>query len=333
MFGLLTPGGSQQLHNRVPKLDFSRFMDTTCLCRVYAGLKIVVGAKKFVPGIRVCMQPNNIKLSIHTSRHKPSRELCYQRRSRRTTGNFFYYVRQNLGMVEEWIYVMKRDRYRKILIHVSDPIYQLWQPLPLVPKEYLEALRFGSTVLSDCHLYLRVIFYGACTNKWHRAPVMLRRRYFLVSFISEMEITMVPMIGVVHNGKWFLKGLGLHLQVINEVYHPETDRYNSVYNGMIIGWRNPSISTNGNFYALDCKDGCRLRIYDVATDTWGNHIDSDFHLGSSRSLKALTLIQLKEKLCITRNNMSISMVNVSNVVNNRGTMSIICGILYGDGEY
>ncbi|RZC92047.1 hypothetical protein C5167_027936 [Papaver somniferum] len=376
-------------------------VDTTCLCRVDAGLKTVVGAKKFVPGSRVCMQPN-IKPSIHPSRHKPSREarsrnqlpllpglpddlaiaclirvprnehrklrLVCKRWYKLLAGNFFYSLRKNLGMAEEWIYVMKRDRDRKILFHAFDPIYQQWQPLPPVPKEYSEALGFGSAVLSGCHLYLfggkdpikgsmrRVIFYSARTNKWHRAPDMLRRRHFSGScvinnclyvaggesegghrslksaevydpnknrwsFISEMETAMVPFIGVVHDGKWFLKGLGPHRQVISEVYHPETDSWNAVYNGMVAGWRNPSISMNGNLYALDCKDGCRLRIYDVATDTWGKHIDSKLHLGSSRALEAAALIQLNGKLCIIRNNMSISMVDVSNADNGRSSTS------------
>ncbi|KAK9277036.1 hypothetical protein L1049_006575 [Liquidambar formosana] len=61
---------------------------------------------------------------------------------------------RNLGMAEEWVYVMKRDRDGRISWHAFDPTYQLWQPLPPVPVEYSEALGFGCAVLSGCHLYL-----------------------------------------------------------------------------------------------------------------------------------------------------------------------------------
>ncbi|KAE7998855.1 hypothetical protein FH972_003354 [Carpinus fangiana] len=48
-------------------------VDTTaCLCRVDAGLKTVAGAKRFVPGSKLCLQPD-IKPSIHPTRSKPSR--------------------------------------------------------------------------------------------------------------------------------------------------------------------------------------------------------------------------------------------------------------------
>ncbi|CAN6540832.1 unnamed protein product [Malus baccata var. baccata] len=45
---------------------------TACLCRVDAGLKTVAGAKKYVPGAKLCLQPD-IKSSIHPTRSKPSR--------------------------------------------------------------------------------------------------------------------------------------------------------------------------------------------------------------------------------------------------------------------
>lgn len=57
-------------------------------------------------------------------------------------------------MAEEWVYVIKRDRDGRISWHAFDPTYQLWQPLPPIPKEYSEALGFGCAVLSGCHLYL-----------------------------------------------------------------------------------------------------------------------------------------------------------------------------------
>ncbi|CAN6564177.1 unnamed protein product [Malus baccata var. baccata] len=60
------------------------------------------------------------------------------------------------------------------------------------------------------------------------------------------------------------------------------------------------------------RDGCKLRVYDEATDSWSKHIDSKMHLGNSRALEAASLVPLNGKLCIVRNNMSISLVDVSN---------------------
>ncbi|XP_071909532.1 F-box/kelch-repeat protein At1g55270-like [Coffea arabica] len=131
------------------------------------------------------------------------------------------------------------------------------------------------------------------------------------SIICEMSTAMVPFIGVVYEGKWFLKGLGSHRQVLSELYQPETDRWYPVYDGMVAGWRNPSTSMNGHLYALECKDGCKLRVYDEATDSWSKHIDSKMHLGNSKALEAAALLPLNGKLCIIRNNMSISVVDVS----------------------
>lgn len=373
-------------------------VDTTaCLCRVDAGLKTVAGAKKYVPGTKLCLQPD-IKPSIHPTRQKPPRDrnrsqspllpglpddlaiaclirvpriehrklrLVCKRWYRLLAGNFFYSLRKNMGIAEEWVYIMKRDRDGKISWHAFDPMYQLWQPLPPVPREYSEALGFGCAVLSGCHLYLfggkdpvkgsmrRVIFYSARTNKWHRAPDMLRRRHFFGScvinnclyvaggenegihrslrsaevydpnknrwsFISDMSTAMVPFIGVVYEGKWFLKGLGSHRQVLSEVYQPENDSWYPVYDGMVAGWRNPSTSLNGHLYALDCKDGCKLRVYDEATDSWSKHIDSKMHLGNSKALEAAALLPLNGKLCIIRNNMSISLVDVCKSDDARG---------------
>ncbi|XXG68734.1 hypothetical protein AAC387_Pa06g1753 [Persea americana] len=84
---------------------------------------------------------------------------------------------------------------------------------------------------------------------------------------------------------------------------------------MVAGWRNPSgnpsASLNGQLYALDCKDGCKLRVYDVTTGAWSKHIDSTLHLGNSGALEAAALVPLNGKLCIIRNNMSISLGDVS----------------------
>lgn len=366
-------------------------VDTTCFCRVDAGLKTVAGAKKYVPGTKLCQQPD-IKPSIHPTRKKPSRgdrnrnlspllpglpddlaiaclirvprlvhwdlRLVCKRWYRLLAGNFYYSLRKSHGIAEEWVYVIKRDKDGKISWDAFDPTHQLWQPLPPVPKEYSEALGFGCAVLSGCHLYLfggkhplrgsmrRVVFYSARTNKWHRAPDMLRRRHFFGScvinnclyvaggenegvtrslrsaevydpnknrwsFISDMSTAMVPFIGVVYEGKWYLKGLGSHRQVLSEVYHPESDNWYPVYDGMVAGWRNPSVSLNGHLYALDCKDGCKLRVYDDSSDSWSKHIDSRAHLGNSKALEAAALVPLSGKLCVIRNNMSISLVDVS----------------------
>ncbi|KAF9617421.1 hypothetical protein IFM89_036382 [Coptis chinensis] len=118
-------------------------------------------------------------------------------------------------------------------------------------------------------------------------------------------------LGFVYNGRWFLKGLGSHRQVPSEVYHPENDIWYPVPNGMVSGWRNSSAFLDGHLYALDCKDGCKLRIYNSDTDSWSKHIDSKLYMGSSRALEATALLPLNGKLCIIRNNMRITMVDVS----------------------
>ncbi|PIA53867.1 hypothetical protein AQUCO_00900449v1 [Aquilegia coerulea] len=361
----------------------------SCYCRVDAGLKTVAGARKFVPGAKLCIQPD-IDPHAHKSKnsrrertrvqppllpglpddlaiaclirvprveHRKLRLVC-KRWYRLLAGNFFYSLRKRLGIAEEWVYVIKRDRDGKISWHAFDPTYQLWQPLPPVPGEHSGALGFGCAVLSGCRLYLfggkdplrgsmrRVIYYSARTNKWHRAPDMLRKRHFFGacvmnnylyvaggecegiqrtlrsaevfdpnknkwSFVADMSTAMVPFIGVVYDGKWFLKGLGAQRQVMSEAYVPETNDWTPINDGMVSGWRNPSISLNGNLYALDCRDGCKLRVYDEATDSWKKFMDSKLHLGSSQALEAAALVPLNGKLCIIRNNMSISLVDIS----------------------
>uniref|UniRef100_A0A6V7QPP0 F-box domain-containing protein n=1 Tax=Ananas comosus var. bracteatus TaxID=296719 RepID=A0A6V7QPP0_ANACO len=363
---------------------------SACLCRVDAGLKTVAGAKKYVPGSKLCVQPN-LRASIHPSRPKSQRSdrsrsqspllpglpddlaiaclirvpradhcklrLVCRRWCRLLAGNYFYALRRTLGIAEEWVYVIKRDKDGRISWDAFDPVYQLWHPLPPLPAEYSGALGFGCAVLSGCHLYLfggkdphrgsmrRVIFYSARTNKWHRAPDMLRRRHFFGScvmnnclyvaggesegghrslksaevydpiknrwsFVSDMSTAMVPFIGVVYEGKWYLKGLGDQRQVLNEVYEPETDSWCSVFDSMVSGWRNPSLCLNGQLYTVDCRDGCKLRIYDARSHSWSEFIDSKQHLGSSRALEAAALVPFRGKLCIVRNNMSISLVDV-----------------------
>ncbi|XVF69774.1 hypothetical protein PTKIN_Ptkin11bG0108900 [Pterospermum kingtungense] len=96
-----------------------------------------------------------------------------------------------------------------------------------------------------------------------------------------------------------------------EAYNPETNNWTPVSGGMVSGWQNPSVSLDGRLYALDCRDGCKLRVYDGATDSWNKFIDSKLHLGSFRALEAAALVPLNGKLCIIRNNMSLSLVDVS----------------------
>lgn len=296
-------------------------------------------------------------IRVPRAEHNKLRLVC-KRWYRLLAGNYFYSLRKSLSMTEEWVYVLKRDRDGKTSWHAFDPTYQTWQPLPPVPIEYTVAVGFGCAVLSGCHLYLfggkdplrgsmrRVIFYSARTNKWNRAPDMLRKRHFFGScvinnclyvaggecdgihrtlrsaevydpnknrwsFVAEMSTPMVPYIGVVYNGKWFLKGLGSRREVLSEAYTPETNTWASISEGMVSGWRNPSISMNGKLYALDCRDGCKIRVFDELSNSWIRFIDSKQHLGSSRALEAAALVPLNGKLCIIRNNMSISMVDVS----------------------
>ncbi|XP_047308781.1 F-box/kelch-repeat protein At1g55270-like [Impatiens glandulifera] len=381
--------------HRVFRVQAPLVESVNCYCKVDSGLKTVAGASKFVPGSKLCIQPDIINPRSHRTKnlrrertriqapllpglpddlaiaclirvprveHNKLRLVC-KRWYRLLAGNFFYSLRRNLGLAEEWVYVIKRDRDGKISWLAFDPTYQVWQSLPPVPDEYSDALGFGCAVLSGCHLYLfggkdpikgsmrRVVFYSARTNKWHRAPDMLRKRHFFGScvvnnclyvaggecegiqrtlrsaevydpnrnrwsFVADMSTAMVPFIGVVYDGKWFLKGLGSHREVLSEAYIPETNSWTPVNDGMLAGWRNPCISMNGMLYALDCRDGCRLKAYNEETDTWQLSLDSKLHLGSSRALEAAALVPLNGKLCIVRNNLSISMVDVSSSDNN-----------------
>ncbi|CAN6997474.1 hypothetical protein IGI04_018823 [Brassica rapa subsp. trilocularis] len=381
-----SPNGSRGFRLQAPLVD-----SVSCYCRVDSGLKTVVEARKFVPGSKLCIQPDinpnahrrskNSKrertriqppllpglpddlavaclIRVPRAEHRKLRLVC-KRWYRLASGNFFYSQRKLLGMSEEWVYVFKRDRDGKISWNTFDPVSQHPQPLPPVPREYSEAVGFGCAVLSGCHLYLfggkdplrgsmrRVIFYNARTNKWHRAPDMLRKRHFFGScvinnclyvaggecegiqrtlrsaevydpnknrwsFVADMSTAMVPLIGVVYDKKWFLKGLGSHQQVMSEAYDPETNSWRPVSDGMVTGWRNPCTSLNGRLYGLDCRDGCKLRVFDETTDSWNKFMDSKVHLGNSRALEAAALVPLNNKLCIIRNNMSMSLVDVTN---------------------
>ncbi|KAJ3673829.1 hypothetical protein LUZ60_005821 [Juncus effusus] len=364
----------------------------SCYCRVDAGLKTVVGARKFVPGAKLCLQPEikptTARRKIRNSRkdraartqapllpglpddlaiaclirvpravHPGLRMVC-KRWNRLLSGNYFYSLRKKTGMAEDWVYVFKRDKEGKISWQAFDPVSRLWHPLPPVPPEYSAALGFGSAVLSGCYLYLfggkdplrgsmrRVVFYNARTNKWHRAPDMLRKRHFFGScvvdnclyvaggecegiqrtlrsaeiydpnrnrwaVISEMRTGMVPFIGVVYENKWFLKGLDGNRQVVSEVYDPREDVWNGVDNGMVTGWRNPSLVFKGRLFAVDCRDGCRIRVYDGDKGVWVRFADSKEHLGGGRSFEAAALVGVEGKLCVVRNDLSVSLVGFS----------------------
>ncbi|KAL5224097.1 hypothetical protein ABZP36_010736 [Zizania latifolia] len=361
----------------------------SCYCRLDTGLKTVVDARKFVPGAKMCMQPD-VKPNKRKSRSSrkersrtqapllpglpddlaiaclirvpqaehPNLRIVCKRWNRLLSGNYYYSLRKKHGMAGEWVYVFKRDREGKISWHAFDPLHQLWKSLPPVPAEFSEALGFGCAVLSSCYLYLfggkdplrgsmrRVVFYNARTNKWHRAPDMLRKRHFFGSCVinnclyvaggecegiqrtlrsaevydpnrnrwtcvAEMNNGMVPFIGVVYDGKWFLKGLDSHRQVTSEVYLPSANLWSTIDDEMVTGWRNPSITFNGKLYSSDCRDGCKLRVYDPNTGTWARFMDSKHHLGSSRAFEAAALVSLNGKLCIIRNNMSITLVDIS----------------------
>ncbi|PKI79558.1 hypothetical protein CRG98_000033 [Punica granatum] len=378
-------------------------VETTCFCRVDAGLKTVSGAKRFVPGSKLCLRPD-IKHSIHPISQKPSRgerktrnqsplipglpddlaiaclirvprsehcklRLVCKRWNRLLSGNFYYSQRKTVGVAEDWVYVIKRDREGKISWNAFDPVYHLWQPLPPIPREYTGARGFGCAVLGGSHLYLfggedpqgglmrRVIYYSVRTNKWHRAPDMPRRRHLFGScvinnclyvaggenegiqgllrtgevydpsksrwsFISELGEGMLPSMGAVYRGEWYLKGLGENRQVLSEAYQPETDTWRPVHGGIVSGWRSPSTTLNGRFYAVDCRDGCRIRAFDEMSGSWAKHADSKVHMGSSPALEAAALVPLNGKLCIVRNNMSISLVDVSGFERESGPNSL-----------
>ncbi|KAK3205000.1 hypothetical protein Dsin_019046 [Dipteronia sinensis] len=216
-----SPNAQRGFRVQAPLVD-----SVSCYCKVDAGLKTVAEARKFVPGSKLCIQPDinpnahrtkNSRrersrvqppllpglpddlaiaclIRVPRSEHRKLRLVC-KRWYRLLAGNFFYSQRKSLGMAEEWVYVFKRDRDGKISWNAFDPVYQLWQPLPPVPKQYSEALGFGCAVLSGCHLYLfggrdplrgsmrRVHYYSARTNKWYRAPDMLRKRHFFGSCV------------------------------------------------------------------------------------------------------------------------------------------------------
>ncbi|KAG8070367.1 hypothetical protein GUJ93_ZPchr0006g44437 [Zizania palustris] len=270
-------------------------------------------------------------------------------------GNYFYGLRRRLGLAEQWLYAVKCDGDGRVSWDVLDPGHRAWRALPPVPGEYASAVEFGCAVLGGCHLYLfggrdprrgpmrRVVFYSSRSNRWHRAPDMLRRRHLFGacvmgnrlyvaggegglrsaevfdpaknrwSFVSDMAASLMPSVSAVHGGRWYVKGIGEQQQVMSQVYSPETDAWSAVLelDGMVTGWRSPSVSLGGQLYAADCKDGCRLRAYDEATGAWSGCFDSGHHLGSSHAVEAAAMVALHGKLCVVRNDLSVSVVDVT----------------------
>ncbi|TVU02503.1 hypothetical protein EJB05_24748 [Eragrostis curvula] len=277
-------------------------------------------------------------------------------------GNYFYGLRRRLGLAEPWLYAVRRDsRDGRVSWDALDPSAAgaSWRALPPVPREYAGADGFGCAALGGCHLYLlggrdprrggamrRVVFYSARSNRWHRAPDMLRRRHCFGaavignrlyvaggesgggsggiksaeafdpaknrwSIVADMAAAMVPFVGAVHGGRWYLKGIGAGQQVVSQVYSPEADAWSVVLDGMVTGWRSPSACLDGRLYAADCKDGCRIKAYDEAAGEWNACVDSKQHRGSSQAVEAAAIVALDGRLCVVRNDMSVSAVNVA----------------------
>lgn len=293
-------------------------------------------------------------------------KLVCKRWLRLLAGNYFYGLRGRLGLAEQWLYALKCDGNGRVSWDVLDPAARggAWRALPPVPGEYANAAGFGCAVLGGCYLYLlggrdprrgalrRVVFYSARSNRWHRAPDMLRRRHCFGacvmgnrlyvaggesgggglrsaevfdpaknrwSFVSDMAAALVPFVSAVHGGRWYVKGFGAERQVLSQVYTPETDAWSTVavLDGMVTGWRSPSACLDGRLYAADCKDGCRLRVYDEAAATWSGCADNRHHLGSSHALEAAAMVALRGKLCVVRNDMGVSVVDVASGAGNQ----------------
>ncbi|XP_062218517.1 F-box/kelch-repeat protein At1g55270-like [Phragmites australis] len=363
-----------------------------CLCRV--NKSSAAAAARRIPVSKACVQPS-LMASIHPLKLKASprqsdrsrggqcpllpslpddlaiaclirvpraehwklRLVC-RRWFRLLAGNYFYSLRRRLGLAEQWVYAVKRDRDGRVSWDVLDPARGTWRALPPVPHEYANADGFGCAVLGGCHLYLlggtdplrgpmrRVVFYSARSNRWHRSPDMLRRRYCFGacvmgnrlyvaggesgggggglrsaevfdpaknrwSFLSDMAAAMVPFVSAVHGGRWYVKGLSAQQEVLSQVYSPEADAWSVVLDGMVTGWRSPSACLDGRLFAADCKDGCRLRAYDEALDAWTTCFESKQHEGSSQAAEAAAIVALHGKLCVVRNDMSVSAVDVA----------------------
>ncbi|KAM0042861.1 putative kelch-type beta propeller, F-box-like domain superfamily [Helianthus debilis subsp. tardiflorus] len=185
---------------------FCQVDSLSCYCKVDVGLKTVAGAQECVPGSKICIQPD-INPHAHKSKNRrqerrvqppllpglhddlaiiclacvPRAEhynlrLVSKRWSHLLSNNYFYSLRRTLGMAEEWVYVFKQDRDGRISWHAFDPIYQIWQPLPHIPMEYIDVVEFGCAIPLKGSMS-RTVFYNARTNRWHKAHDMHRKRH------------------------------------------------------------------------------------------------------------------------------------------------------------
>ncbi|KAF8776394.1 hypothetical protein HU200_003548 [Digitaria exilis] len=336
-----------------------------------------------------------VLIRVPRADHWKLRLVC-RRWHRLLAGNYFYALRRRLGLAEQWLYAVTRHGHDG---HVSWHALATsrggggaWRTLPPLPPEYAGAGAdgFGSAVLGGCHLYLlggstdprgsggggggamrRVVFYSARSNRWHRAPDMLRRRRSFAacvmnnrlyvaggesggggaaalksaevfdpaknrwSFVAEMAVAMVPFVGAVHGGRWYLKGLDAEnqQQVVSQVYSPATDTWTVVLDGMVTGWRSPSACLDdGRIFAADCKDGCRLKVYDEVADAWATcFVDSKQHRGSSPAMEAAAIVALQGRICVVRNDMSVLAVDVAEGEGKQQRWETLTGKSHGKG--
>jgi hypothetical protein len=162
-----------------------------CYCGgVDAGLS--VGGRRFVPGrtVGLCVRPDikpTITLPKKPARgerripsellpglpddlaiaclirvprfyHRKLRVVC-KRWDRLLAGNFFYSLRRRLGMAEEWVYVIKRDRDGRISWHAFDPRYSSTRFFSLCISLllFISSLEFSYMTNFDAN----VIYYSA----------------------------------------------------------------------------------------------------------------------------------------------------------------------------
>lgn len=163
----------------------------TCYCRVDSSLKTVSGARKFVPGSKLCMQPD-IKPHAHKSKnsrkernrthapllpglpddlaiaclirvprveHRKLRLVC-KRWHHLLAGNYFFSLRKNMGMAEEWVYVIKRDHDGKILFMPLIPSISYGSHFP----QFLESILKRADLVV---LYLVVVTFTYLEEEIH----------------------------------------------------------------------------------------------------------------------------------------------------------------------
>ena len=54
-------------------------------------------------------------------------------------------------------------------------------------------------------------------------------------------------------------------------------------------------SSFSQFYVSDCKNNCKLKVYDVVSDLWSKHIDNKMHLRNSQAFKVVVLVSFSKK--------------------------------------